>query len=120
MSKFILVVEDDDDIRDSVLELLDMEGFSSLGAENGQVALDYLSSGKKLPDLILLDLMMPVKNGFEVSEILRSGELSHLPVVVMSADGQLNAKKESLHAKAYLKKPVDITELMTTISKLLG
>lgn len=117
----ILIVEDDQDIRESLLELLEMEGFSVKGVENGQLAMDYLESSKELPALILLDLMMPVKSGFEVaSELKVSSRLKKIPVVVMSADGQLNQKKDSIQADAYLKKPVDIDLLMGTITKIIN
>lgn len=121
MSNSILVVEDDQDIRESLLELLEMEGYKVRGVENGQLAMDILGQAKELPGLILLDLMMPVKSGFEVAEELKSSpRLSQIAVVIMSADGQLTQKQSSIKANAYLKKPVDIELLMGTISKILS
>lgn len=121
MTKSILIVEDDQDIRESLLELLEMEGFDVKGVENGQLAMDYLNASSVLPRLILLDLMMPVKSGFEVAEELKvSPKLKEIAVVIMSADGQLAQKQATIKANAYLKKPVDIDLLMGTISKIIA
>lgn len=116
MSKKILIVEDDLDIRETLSELLVDEGYSVEVAENGQVAIDKLKNEHALPNVILLDLMMPVKNGFEFcKEKAVDNRLSHIPIIVMSADGHIRSSKDLLSAQAYLRKPLDIFEMLTAI-----
>ncbi len=111
----ILLVEDDLYIRESVCELLESEGHSVIAAENGARALLVLESMFPLPDLILLDLMMPVKDGFQFrAEQQADTRFAHIPVVVMSADPKLDSRRELLAARAYLRKPVDIDLLLAT------
>lgn len=118
MSKKILLVEDDEDIRENLIELLEGEGYEVLFAENGQVGLDKLSQISTLPDLILLDLMMPIKDGFQFCiEKDADPKIAHLPVVVMSADGHIRENKQRVNACAYLKKPLDIYEIIEIVGK---
>lgn len=115
MSRRILVVEDDLYIRESVRELLEDEGYTVICAENGARALAELEAMQRLPDLILLDLMMPVKDGFQFrTEQRTDARFAHIPVVVMSADPQLDSRRGLLEARAYLRKPVDIDLLLAT------
>jgi CheY-like chemotaxis protein len=119
MAKRILIVEDDEYIRDSLAELLESEGFLITAARNGQEALEVLS-GVPLPDLILLDLMMPILNGFQFREEMQNNQsLAHIPVIVMSADGHVQEKLNKTHANGYLKKPLDIDLLLETLKSFL-
>lgn len=114
----ILVVEDDTDIRESVVEYLDIMGFKMLGASNGQEALDYLKSNNEQPDIILLDLMMPIMDGFAFREAqLKDTRLAQIPVLIMSADGNVQEKKSRVGAMGYLKKPVDLDDLISEIER---
>lgn len=116
MKKKILVVEDDQGIRDAIVELLEMEGYNVMSATNGHEALQVLS-GTSRPGLILLDLMMPVMDGFKFRECqLSLPDLAEIPVVIMSADGNVGPKKAAIGAKDYIKKPVDIDDLLKRIS----
>ena len=118
INKKILLVEDDQDIRDTLIELLEGEGYEVLFAENGQVGLDKLSTIKVLPNLILLDLMMPIKDGFQFcAEKDADPRFSHVPVVVMSADGHIRENQQRVNARAYLKKPLDIYEIIDIVEK---
>jgi CheY-like chemotaxis protein len=82
----ILVVEDNEDIREAVAEMLRQEGHEVCEAENGKEALNALEAMAKPPCLVLLDLMMPVMSGVELLKILdESKRLATLPVVVVSA-----------------------------------
>jgi len=118
-SKRIFVVEDDLHIRESLTEVLEIEGFSVFSAVNGQDALDILRSGEKA-DLILLDLMMPIKDGFQFKAEQEVDPLiSHIPVIIMSANGNMSAKKELGVVKEFLKKPIDLDALLTTINRYL-
>ncbi len=114
MSRRILVVEDDRYIRDSLRELLEDEGHTVTCAENGARGLAELEAMRPSPDLILLDLMMPVKDGFQFrSEQRADARFAHIPVVVMSADPRLDSRRDALEALAYLRKPVDIDALLS-------
>jgi CheY-like chemotaxis protein len=116
--KKILLVEDDQDIRETLVELLQEEGYDVLFAENGQVGLDKLESIKDLPNLILLDLMMPIKDGFQFClEKEANPKFSHIPVVVMSADGHIRENQQRVNASAYLKKPLDIYQVIDVVQR---
>ena len=116
MQRRILVVEDDPDIRDTVQEILVTAGYSVEVASNGQEALDCLRAARRqgLPDLVLLDLMMPVKDGVAFREEQeRDPRLSAVHVVIMSADAQIEEKRRRMHVHAAIKKPFDIVTLLT-------
>ena len=116
--KKILLVEDDQDIRETLIELLEGEGYEVISAENGQVGLDKLDQATSLPNLILLDLMMPIKDGFQFcAEKDTNPKIAHLPVVVMSADGHIRENQKRVNVSAYLKKPLDIYEIINIVNK---
>jgi CheY-like chemotaxis protein len=111
----ILLVEDDEPIRESMTELLSDEGYDVRCATNGEEAMSMLSKDD-LPCLILLDLMMPKMDGFQFRKLqLSDGRLRSIPVVIMSAYGDINKNKRKLRVQAYLKKPVDIEEVLEIV-----
>ena len=113
----VFIVEDDFDIREVLTEVLEDEGFSVSGAANGRDAIDLLKDGSR-PRLILLDLMMPVMSGWQfVSEQRKEANLASIPVVVVSADGNLQHKAESLGASGCLRKPIEIDALLGLVRK---
>jgi CheY-like chemotaxis protein len=113
----ILIVEDDLDIRDVLTQVLEYEGFEVAAASNGREALDYLRSHPK-PGLILLDLMMPVMDGWQFrSEQQQDEQLSSIPVVILSADGNAYQKAAIIRAAGYLKKPVELETLLDTVNR---
>ncbi|HEX4446364.1 MAG TPA: response regulator [Polyangiaceae bacterium] len=113
----LLVIEDDSDIREALDGLLSMEGFRVTGCSNGREALEWLRISPK-PDLILLDLMMPVMDGWQFRVAQKDDpELATIPVLALSADS--TAKAAAIDAEAYLKKPVDYDTLIATIDRLL-
>ncbi len=115
--KTILIVEDDTATREALALVLTGQGFTVVGAANGQEALTHLRSEVR-PDLILLDLMMPVMDGWQFRrEQVRDPVLSAIPVVVLSADGNVHQKAASLHAAGYLQKPVDVEHLVEAIRR---
>jgi CheY-like chemotaxis protein len=115
--KLILIVEDDESISGAISELLKDNDYEVLHAPNGRDALELLKSQVK-PNLILLDLMMPIMDGFVFRENqLAEQSLRDIPVVVMSADGHVEEKKIRTSAAEYLKKPVDIFHLLSTVKK---
>jgi CheY-like chemotaxis protein len=82
----ILVVDDEDDIRETVGEVLHAEGYETVGAPNGQEAKKLLERARKMPRLILLDLMMPVMDGWDFLMWLEGNpRTSEIPVAIMSA-----------------------------------
>lgn len=113
----ILVVEDDENIRYLLTELLDIEGYQTVAAANGEEALNLLKKNSSDQiKLILLDLMMPVKNGFEVSQELQADPvLSHIPVVLMSAAFQLSLAENKIPSQAQIEKPLDTDRLMKVV-----
>lgn len=118
--KLILVVEDDADIRTAFAEIITDEGYGVTLSENGQVALDFLNSTTQLPDLILLDILMPVKDGITFrKEQLETQRISHIPVIMLSASHKLSDLSQQMKVELYLKKPINIDELMDAIKKVL-
>jgi CheY-like chemotaxis protein len=115
--KRVLVVEDAPDIRDSMRELLEMDGYPVTTAENGKVALDVLESMPP-PCLILLDLMMPVMDGFEFLERLqRHPNFKHFEVLLISANRDIHRAAKMPGVIGYLYKPFDLDQLMTIIEE---
>lgn len=109
----ILIVEDDADLREMMAQLLTLEGFRTEAVANGRDALDYLRKGDP-PDLILLDLMMPVMDGWEFRRRQREDPaLATVPVVVLSALDQ--ARAADLGGTAFLKKPLDFDRLLELV-----
>jgi CheY-like chemotaxis protein len=109
----VLVVEDNDDVREMMAVTLQLEGHEVITAANGREALETLRRGAE-PCVILLDLMMPVMNGWEFRAALDADpDLKSLPVVVISAAGR--EVLESAHAAAYLPKPIDIDALLDVV-----
>lgn len=115
--KSILVVEDDHAIRLALCEILDFEGYIVHQTTDGQKALELLQSGVK-PDLILLDLMMPVMSGaqFRAAQ-LEDPAIAGIPVIILSADFNVKGVSEKLGVARFLKKPVNLDELLTTVSQ---
>ena len=117
MTATILLIEDDEPIRDSLLELLTSEGYIVNPAANGAEALKTIRNGQ-VPHLILLDLMMPEMDGFQFRTIqLADDRIAGIPVVVMSAYGDVDKNRETLRVQAYLKKPIDIEETLDVIKR---
>ncbi len=115
--KLVQVVDDDPDIRDSLSEILEQEGYHILTAANGEEALRQLRGGAR-PCVILLDLMMPVCNGFEFrSEQQQVPGLDNIPVVVISADGNVLLKATQVGAAAALRKPLGVEQLLDTVER---
>jgi CheY-like chemotaxis protein len=113
----VLVVEDEEVVRDAMEPLLEEEGYQVSVAENGREALRLLHT-ESLPDIIVLDLRMPVMNGWEFRTIQKDDpRLGRIPVVAVSADG--SAQAAAVSAQAFLRKPVDAKELLATMGRIL-
>ncbi len=116
----ILVVDDDPDALRLTAYALELEGYETLTAENGAQAIAAVK--RDLPDLVVLDVMMPDMSGIEVCHQLRSGpETAHLPIIMLSAKGKAQDKVTGLKAGAddYVAKPTDPAELVARVERLL-
>jgi CheY-like chemotaxis protein len=113
----ILLVEDDSDLADVIVEVLRMEGYRVAYASDGKAALELLRE-QELPDLILLDLMMPNMNGWEFREAqLRDMRIAKIPVVVLSATGE---RSRPIDAALVLRKPVTLETLLRAAQEFTG
>ncbi len=111
----ILVVEDDEDLRDSMCALLELEGFRAVGVFNGLEALRYLEAHGP-PCVILLDLMMPGMSGGEFrTRQLADAHLARVPTIVVSAMDPAHQQAQVLDAAGYLSKPVNPRQLSQTV-----
>jgi CheY-like chemotaxis protein len=111
----VLIVEDDVELRDMMAQLLTLEGFVATAVANGREALEYLRKGDR-PDIILLDLMMPVMDGWEFRRKQQSDPtLATVPVVVLSALDHRRAAE--VDAVAFLKKPLDFDRLLELVRR---
>jgi CheY-like chemotaxis protein len=110
----ILVVDDNEDIRETMRELLSFEGYQVVTAEHGQEALDLLRAGREKVSLILLDLMMPVLDGWQFRELQQKDEaLSRIPVIILTASGDARSLSRQT---TVLQKPVQFEELLAAVS----
>jgi CheY-like chemotaxis protein len=113
----ILVVDDDPDLRRSLAEVLEEEGFEVSCARNGEEALRALQGSP--PSAILLDLTMPVMDGWTFRERQRNDErLAHIPTVVISASFSDARSVSALEADAFLSKPFEVSRLTETLQRL--
>ena len=118
MSKKILIVEDDEAICRNLQELLELDGYTVDKAFHGREALDRLKASPVLPSLIILDLMMPVMDGFEFrKEQELDPRFSKIPVVVITAGGNIESKTMKIGARAFLRKPFDIDNVLKTVKR---
>ena len=116
----ILVVDDDEHIQKSLSQYLEMEDFDVDVASGGREALEQ--AALQTPDLVLLDIMMPEMDGFEVVESLRAQEkTSRVPIILLTARGQDTdvLKGYQLGVSSYLTKPFNLDELVETIREVL-
>ena len=116
--KIVLIVDDDQGIRDALSELLEMEGYLVQVAPNGEEGLQRLRTMHPEPGLVLLDLMMPAVDGLEFRKRQMAENIrTHIPVVLMSADGQIEKKRMNSGITDYLRKPMDISQVMDIVER---
>lgn len=116
----ILVIEDEESVRENILELLDAEGFDAIAAKNGRIGL-FLAKAE-LPDLILCDVRMPELDGYGVITGLRSDTTTAaIPFVFLTAKAAKTDFSQGLDlgANAYITKPFTLVELLNTIEQAL-
>ena len=110
----VLVVEDNADLRSLYVQIIELEGYRVLEAENGKIALEILKNKSEMPGLILLDLMMPIMDGWEFLKARASdSKFKNIPTVICSAS------KENLPTDVeVLTKPVDFNMLVALLRKI--
>lgn len=114
----ILVVDDDDAIRTLVSELLADEGYEVLGAPDGKQALEILD--RRSPDLILLDMRMPVMDGWAFSAAYRERTALRAPIIVITAATDARRTAREVEAAGYLGKPFDLDDLLAVVERALA
>ncbi len=115
--KEILIIEDDIEIRNSLRDVLEIEGYDVSMAKNGEEAISYLKDHH--PSAIILDMMMPVMNGYEFRHLqLQDESMSNIPTAILSAEGNLDQKVKDLGIEYVLKKPIDLDNLISTIEQM--
>jgi DNA-binding response OmpR family regulator len=121
MAKKVLIADDEPNIVLSLEFLMEQFGFEVRVAGNGREALELLESFS--PDLVLLDVMMPVKNGYEVCQQIKCApSLQHIKVILLSAKGRdvEVAKGIEMGADAYVTKPFSTRDLAAKVREMLG
>lgn len=114
----ILIVEDDPDLRLVHSEILSLEGYPVLTAADGVEALELVER-QGPPAIILLDLRMPGMDGWDLAEELRTRpHLRDVPIVVVAAHYRIADEAAAIGAKAWLHKPVDITDLLRVVGRI--
>jgi CheY-like chemotaxis protein len=115
----ILVVDDDPDILEALSEILEAEGFEIWRARNGKEALERLEP--EPPQLILLDLMMPVMDGWEFAQRMRQKPpaVASVPLIVLSADRNVGSKALDIGAVGHLAKPFELNDLLEMVRRAL-
>ncbi|NBD10905.1 MULTISPECIES: response regulator [Corallococcus] len=116
----VLVVDDDPDILEALSEILEAEGFEIRRARNGKEALERLEPDP--PHLILLDLMMPVMDGWEFAQRMRQKQpsVASIPLIVLSADRNVGSKAKDIGAVGHLAKPFELNDLLSMVRHSLG
>ena len=121
-TKLILCIEDEQEMIDLIRLILSRRGFEVRGANSGKEGLEIIQ--REHPDLVLLDLMMPEMDGWEVYQQMKADEnIKHIPVIVVTAKAQSIDKVLGLHiAKVddYIAKPFSPQELLASVDNVLG
>lgn len=115
-ARCVMVVDDDDEIREALSDVLTDEGYEVVGARDGQQALQFLREGRvRRPNAILLDLWMPVMDGWQLRhELLSDSKLSDIPVIVLTAVRDQRA--QGLMVADILTKPVQLERLLGALA----
>ncbi|RKG65056.1 response regulator [Corallococcus sp. CA054B] len=114
--KTVLVVDDELDIAEAIQAILEEEQLRVVVCGNGREALARLKEEK--PDLAIIDVMMPVMNGYETIDAIRKDGTHHFPILVMSAIQPPKTKMEEQQWAGFLKKPFSLRDLVDTVERL--
>lgn len=113
----ILVIDDEPEILSTVATILEFEGYEVEQAANGAEGLDCIERVR--PSLVLLDMRMPVLNGWDFARILKEKGV-YLPIVVMTAAQDARRWAQEVGASGYISKPFDVEDLLTTVSSIVS
>ena len=117
MPKRVLLVDDDKGIQETLEAMLEMEGYEVTIAEDGVEALEMIS--RDVPDVLLLDLMLPRMSGQALAEELERRRLrSQMRIVVVTADGRAAQKARQVGADGYVSKPFSMTTLLSEVARV--
>ena len=121
MNKKILIVDDEQDIVETLKFVLEAQGYECICAYDGEEGLN--TAKEVMPDLIILDVMMPKINGFKISRLLKyDNKYKDIPILMVTARSQDEDKLigEETGADEYVTKPFEIDEILTKVEKYLG
>ena len=118
MPSTVLIADDDEDIRETLAEILQTEGYQVAMASSGWDAIEYLKTSSASPSVILLDLMMPEMDGMEFRQLQKqNSDWATIPVIVLSAVGNPAKKAEEMGVMASLRKPLNIDQLLDLLTR---
>jgi CheY-like chemotaxis protein len=115
----ILIIDDDRDVAEAIADALEDEGYATEIAGDGAEALAQIASGAR-PGAVILDLMMPVMDGWEFRARLAKQGMGELPIIVCTADGHASEKAAELKAVGHLRKPPSLTDLIGVVRAAIG
>lgn len=116
----VMVVDDDPDARELLAAMLRKRGYAVCTAANGHIGLDHLRDGSR-PAVIVMDLMMPVLDGPQMAQRMRGdAELAHIPIVVLSADPEIDHKAAAMGAVCALQKPARMKDVLSHIAACIN
>lgn len=130
LTRTVLIIDDDSDVRDALAAIFESKGWTVVRGDDGNIALD-LALGNT-PDLIVLDVMMPIQDGWETLAQLRDDErVGHIPVIMltgvndyelgMNYDVDLAGRKANARPPdAFIDKPLDVANLLATVTEIMG
>jgi len=116
-SPLLMLVDDDEDIREVLKLFLEIDGYRVTTATDGVDALEQLKKTSEHPSLILLDLMMPRMDGEQFMKTLRASQFADIPVVIMSGYKEAGDKTGQIYGNCCLMKPVEFDELMAVVHR---
>jgi CheY-like chemotaxis protein len=118
---WVMIVEDDADVRDALVEVLEDNLYATLCAANGEEALEKARAARVKPCVILLDIMMPIMDGWTFrANQLEDAELRSIPTGVITAHGNARDEADKMAADAWLKKPIRLDTLVSTVRRFCG
>jgi len=121
MNKRVLVIEDEPNIIEAISFILSREGWDVKTHSNGHDAMDAV--GSRAPDLLILDVMLPGKSGFDILQELRDDvAMAELPVLMLTARGQVKDREtaERCGANRFMTKPFSNSDVLTAVRELMG
>jgi len=121
MSKTILIVDDEPDILNTVEQMLEIKGYNVIKANDGKECFELLDGSDAIPDLIILDIMMPEISGWDVAaKIKENPEWEKIPIIFLTAKGDtMSVAMGGMTSVDYIVKPFDINNLIIRIKKIL-